>query len=147
MVKYLRWVFNLHDKRRLLLFLIMVAFLLTFLIARFVSVKFGYEVSIFFKGYHIHHFYFGMLVSAVGGIIGVLSEGKRASRIAAVLVGVGIGLFVDEIGLLLNCTTNNRLCAYVFPDIFDILVFVTGTFLSLIIFIGFVDEYQARNGK
>src|SRR3989344_5693347 len=90
MIRFLKWVFNFHDQRRQLLLLILIAFLATFFIARFISLRFG--PTIFINGYHIHHFYFGMIVLSAGAITGVLSVGKKASRVGSVLIGLVLGL-------------------------------------------------------
>src|SRR3989344_5699309 len=84
MIRFLKWVFNFHDQRRQLLLLILIAFLATFFIARFISLRFG--PTIFINGYHIHHFYFGMIVLSAGAITGALSVGKKASRVGSVLI-------------------------------------------------------------
>ena len=59
-------------------------------------------------------------------------------------VGFGIGLFADEIGLLLNCTTETRLCTYAFPDVSDIIISITTIIMLAIIIIHFVEEYYTR---
>ena len=58
--------------------------------------------NIILFGYHIHHFYFGFLLLCIGGWLAIVGS-KRFSRThAALLYGAGLGLFLDEIGLLLT---------------------------------------------
>jgi len=58
--------------------------------------------NIILFGYHIHHFYFGFLLLCIGGWLAIVGS-ERFSRVhAALLYGAGLGLFLDEIGLLLT---------------------------------------------
>ncbi len=139
MLKFIKYVFNFREHRRQLLFIILIVFLLSFFAARVYSLYFGH--SIFISGYHVHHFYFGMLFLSAGGILGVLSVGKKQMQFASGLIGIGIGLFADELGLLLNCTTASRECTYAFPDVFDIVVFISVVILFIVILISFVEKY------
>lgn len=60
----------------------------------------GRNVILF--GYHIHHFYFGILFMAIAGWFAIVGS-KRVTRThTAILYGAGLGLFFDEIGLLLT---------------------------------------------
>jgi len=120
----------------------MVTFLVSFFVARAWSLFISN--AIYIDGYHIHHFYFGMMALTAGGLASLLGRGKRALQIASVLMGVGMGLFADEIGLLLNCTTTSRLCAYAFPDTFDIIGIITVMFVLLLISVGFFESYNSR---
>jgi len=140
MVRFLKWVFNFHEEKRQLLHIILIAFLLSFFIIRGYSSLTGN--SIFINGYHIHHFYFGMFFASVGGILGVLSRERKGLRIASALIGIGIGLFADEIGLLLNCTTANRQCLYAFPGFLDFAVYIASAILALVILVGLIEEYS-----
>ena len=54
------------------------------------------------NGIHIHHFWFGIALLAIGGWLGISYNDKDTDRLAAILYGVGGGLIVDEVGLLLT---------------------------------------------
>ena len=54
------------------------------------------------NGIHIHHFWFGIALVAIGGWLGISYDDKETSRVASILYGAGGGLIVDEIGLLLT---------------------------------------------
>jgi hypothetical protein len=60
------------------------------------------DVGLRFRGYHIHHFWFGVALLAIGGWLGISYESERTTRIAAILFGAGGGLIGDEVGLLLT---------------------------------------------
>lgn len=52
-------------------------------------------------GYHIHHFFYGFLLLVVAGGISLFFP-RVSRRWVAVLYGLGIGIFVDEWGLLVT---------------------------------------------
>jgi len=79
----------------------LLSFIASFAIARaFTSLS--PETTVRFSGYHIHHFWFGVALLAIGGWLGISYESKRVDRIAAILFGAGGGLIGDEVGLLLT---------------------------------------------
>jgi multisubunit Na+/H+ antiporter MnhG subunit len=51
---------------------------------------------------HIHHFWFGIALLAIGGWAGISYNHKEIDMLAAIIYGVGGGLIVDEVGLLLT---------------------------------------------
>ena len=51
---------------------------------------------------HIHHFWYGILMMAIGGWLGISYNDERINRLAAVIFGAGGGLIGDEAGLLLT---------------------------------------------
>lgn len=58
--------------------------------------------NIIIYGYHIHHFYFGILLMGIAGWLAIVGN-KRFSKVKlAIMYGAGLGLFMDEIGLLLS---------------------------------------------
>jgi len=54
-----------------------------------------------FGAVHIHHYFYGFLTLAVIGWIAVFRE-NYSKRLVAVLYGLGMGVFLDEIGMLLT---------------------------------------------
>ena len=75
--------------------------MVSFAVAR-VFTTFYPDTSLMLRGYHIHHFWFGVALLAIGGWLGISYESERTNRIAAILFGAGGGLIGDEIGLLLT---------------------------------------------
>ena len=143
--RFLKWVFNFHDHKKRLLNIILISFLVFFGVTRLYSLYIVHPIYIF--GFHIHHFYYGMLFLSFGGIFGVLSRKERLLEIASIFIGGGVGMFADEIGLLLNCTTPNRECVYAFPNTFDIIMFMTSIIILAIIFTGLMENYYANKEK
>jgi hypothetical protein len=58
-------------------------------------------------GFHIHHFWFGIIMLAIGGWLGLSYGGPRIDRLAAILFGAGGGLIGDEVGILLTFESEN----------------------------------------
>ncbi|OGY57779.1 MAG: hypothetical protein A3E61_00190 [Candidatus Colwellbacteria bacterium RIFCSPHIGHO2_12_FULL_43_12] len=142
-MKFIKSIFNIRDSKKKLLYIILLTFLLSFIVARIWSIYYGH--SIYIRGFHIHHFYFGMLLLSVGGILGILSKTKEYLQAASLLIGAGIGLFADEIGLLLNCTTTKRVCEYAFPGTYDIIISISAIILISIVATSFVGKNSDSN--
>jgi len=77
-------------------------------------------------GLHIHHFWFGLALLAIGGWLGISYQSERIDRLAAVLFGSGGGLIGDEVGLLLTLGNYWTEITYTFVIIFL-------TFVSMLI--------------
>ena len=92
---------NNFETRVHLATLALVSFILAFLVARTFTTFFPSRVLIT-SGIHIHHFWFGIILLAIGGWLGINSRHKDIDIAAAILYGVGGGLIVDEVGLLLT---------------------------------------------
>jgi len=81
--------------------LALVSFVVSFLIARTFTTF--YPNAVLVRGdYHIHHFWYGLAMLAIGGWLGISLENSRINRLAAILYGAGGGIISDEIGLLLT---------------------------------------------
>ena len=65
----------------------------------------------------------GALTLALGGILGILNnkDNKKRFFIACALIGIGMGMFADGIGLLLNSTNRTGMSEYFFPESGDII--------------------------
>lgn len=147
MVGFLKSVVDLHKRKRTRLVIILVGFVITFTLVRLYSL---YIVSsLHFYGFHLHHFYFGAFILWLGGIVAVLSMSNKGDYVASGLLGVGMGLFADEIGLLLNCTTVTRICTYAFPNTADVIGSLILLILALMVFTGYQDyrEDKREAGK
>jgi len=81
--------------------LALISFVASFTVARtFTTI---YPDTILVTGnYHIHHFWFGLAMLAIGGWMGISLENENTNRLAAILFGAGGGIISDEIGLLLT---------------------------------------------
>ena len=132
MVNKVKSIFDIRKRNKGRLFIVLFFFLVSFSIARLYSLHI--DVYVYIRGYHIHHFYFGALALSLGGILGILSNSDNMKRIfiASALIGIGMGLFTDELGLLLNSTNGKKLGEYFFPDIGDIILTITCGIVFLI---------------
>ena len=142
MLGYFKSIFNFRQQKKQLLHILLISFLIAFAIARAWSLYIGN--SIYLWGYHIHHFYFGMMVLTVGGLLALLTERKKYRQVAAGLMGWGMGWFADEIGLLLNCTTANRTCIYAFPDTMDIVSTIALALVLILVLVDFLERGHVK---
>ena len=81
--------------------LALVSFIASFAVARTFT-TFNPGVIVVSGSIHIHHFWFGLVLLAVGGWLGISYNDERINRLAAILFGAGGGLIGDEVGLLLT---------------------------------------------
>jgi hypothetical protein len=95
----------------------LLSFIASFAIAR-IFTSFYPETSVRLRGYHIHHFWFGVALLAIGGWLGISYENERVNRIAAILFGAGGGLIGDEVGLLITFENYWTDITYTFVIIF-----------------------------
>jgi len=105
--------------------LAMTSFIVSFTVARaFTALN---PNTVLVSGdYHIHHFWYGIAMLAIGGWLGISYHSERIDRLAAILFGAGGGIIGDEIGLLLTLENYWAEITYTF-----IVVFLT--FASMII--------------
>lgn len=142
MLDFLKSLLDFRDEKKQRLHIVLLSFIGAFIAARLLTSTLGGELYI--KGFHIHHFYWGMVTLSIGGIMGVLSNKHRMMQVASMLVGIGIGVFADEIGLLLNCTTPARNCTYFFGDTYDIVVSIGIVIILIIMIVELVARFQKR---
>jgi tellurite resistance protein TehA-like permease len=81
--------------------LALLCFIISFIVSRTFTTFFPRTV-ITSHGLHIHHFWYGLALLAIGGWLGISYEDERISRVAAILFGAGGGMIGDEAGLLLT---------------------------------------------
>lgn len=81
--------------------LALVSFTASFAIARMFTTLYP-NIVLVSSGLHIHHFWYGLAILAVGGWLGISYQSERIDRLAAILFGAGGGIVGDEIGLLLT---------------------------------------------
>jgi hypothetical protein len=106
--------------------LALISFVASFVIARvFTTISGG--VVLRGAGFHIHHFWYGIILLAVGGWLGISHDEERIVRLAAVLYGAGGGLIGDEVGLLL--TFGNYTTGITYTIIVIFLAFVSTVIL------------------
>ena len=84
--------------------------------------------NIILFGYHIHHFYFGILLMGIAGWLAIAGSANLSREKLALTYGAGLGLLMDEIGLLLTWGNYASTISYLLG------VFLLGIILSLIYF-------------
>ena len=60
------------------------------------------------------------------------TDRKHMFHIAAGLFGFGLGVFLDEFGLLLTCTTPALECDYFAQQTYDAVTFVVAIFFAIL---------------
>ena len=94
------------ERRPNLSVLALISFACSFAIVRMFTFQ---NPSVTFRpfGFHIHHFWYGILMLAVGGWLGISYNDPRIDRISAILFGAGGGLIGDEVGILVTFEGEN----------------------------------------
>jgi hypothetical protein len=101
--------------------LAIISFIASFGVARTFTILYPHIV-LTSRGFHIHHFWYGLALLAIGGWLGISYDSKRISRLAAILFGTGGGLIGDEVGFLLTLGNYWTGVTYTFIIIFLALV-------------------------
>lgn len=138
-------------------FLITISFLLSFLFIRLIVLLVGSAESEFARvakhglrpevdfyigrniilfGYHIHHFYFGILLICVAGWVAIVGSPTLKKKHAAIIYGTGLGLFMDEIGLLLTWGDYYSSLTYLLT------ILLVAVFLNVVFFPYFWEEVR-----
>jgi hypothetical protein len=119
-----------------LVLVLMISALLTVLITRFFLQLFGWP-TISFGVWHIAHVLWGGLLMVLGAIFLLTNYGKRNRRISAIFIGIGWGLFIDEIGKYL--TKNNN---YWFQPA---IIFIYISFICLFLIYRYLDKQKNKS--
>lgn len=99
-----------------------------------VSFHIGRNIILF--GYHIHHFYIGMVLVCVAGWLSIVDSSLLNKKQTAIIYGIGLGLFMDEIGLLLTWGDYYSGLSYLLT------LFLAGIFLNIVFFPHFWREVR-----
>lgn len=120
-----------HSQLLELQFIITTSFLIAFTASRAIVVAAGESkpsLELWVWNYHVHHFFFGLLLLSISGWISLVESQKKYKKISAMLYGGGLGLLIDEIGLLLTWGNYWATQSYIFS------VTVIFIFLSIILY-------------
>jgi hypothetical protein len=104
--------------------LALISFIISFIIARIFTSLYP-ETVWAISGFHIHHFWYGLAMLAIGGWLGISIENERINRIAAILFGAGGGLIGDEVGLLLTLSAHAYWADFTYTFIIIFLAFAS----------------------
>jgi hypothetical protein len=81
--------------------LVLIWYVVSVGVSRLVTEVISPGISIETSIYHFHHILWGLILMTIGGFIAMYWEGRRAKVFSAFFFGIGLGLAVDEIGLIL----------------------------------------------
>lgn len=105
-----------RDRGPRYLLVMIVAFAITVIATRLYLDLTGYP-KIGGGGLHVAHLLWGGLLLVVGALLILLFVGRRALILSALAAGVGVGLFIDEVGKFLT-ETNDYFFAPAAPIIY-----------------------------
>ena len=79
-----------HHESQRLLFNVLLTFLGTFTVAHLYSLFVPFYI--FIRGYHIHHFYYGIILVTISAVVSLVTVRDNIRRKLSYAVGIGIGL-------------------------------------------------------
>ena len=102
----------------------LASFIVAFAVARtFTTIS--PDTGLLSGGIHIHHFWYGLAMLALGGWLGISYDNPRINRVAAILFGAGGGLIGDEVGLLLTLESENYWAGFTYTLVILFVAFVS----------------------
>jgi uncharacterized membrane protein len=101
------WAESVVDAGKLPLLLCLTAFVLTFVLTRVITrmIRAGvgpFRDNVSESGVHIHHAVPGIILLIVGALMSLATEGSPWVEVAALTIGVGMSLILDEFALILH---------------------------------------------
>lgn len=81
--------------------IVLIWYIIAIVASRFITVVIAPGIGIETGIYHYHHVLWGLILMTLGGFIGLYWESRRAKVFGAFFLGLGLGLAVDEVGLIL----------------------------------------------
>ena len=148
-----------NEKDKTIPFIISSSYLLTFLFIRLAvmiagsagsaastaaktgDIEFYIGSNIILFGYHIHHLYIGIALIALAGWFSIARTEFVDRRDNALIYGIGLGLFMDEIGLLLSWGDYWHSTTYLLS------LLLGGIFLNIIFFPDFWKDLRYHLGE
>ena len=99
---------RLMKEKKQLGFIVFFCFLISFVSIRLFTAYIAIKYNLFFYigEYHIHHFYMGFGLIILATWMAIFSFRDKFRYLAAAIYGIGLGIFVDEIGLLMSEMTE-----------------------------------------
>ena len=102
--------------------LALISFIIAFIIARIFS-SINPNAVLIIDDFHIHHYWYGLAMLAIGGWLGISVENERINRIAAILFGAGGGLIGDQVGILLTLSAHAYWADFTYTLVITFLTF------------------------
>jgi hypothetical protein len=124
-------------------FIILISFLATFTISRFV-VNFFPDLFLNIRHTHIHHFSYGIILLSLSNLLLLtLPHNEKNQLKLAILSGVALGLAFDEFGMWIDLEENS----YWSRQNYDAIMLISLILLNIIYFAGFWKKWGLRLGK
>ena len=102
------------------------------------ELRFYIGTNIILFGYHIHHLVIGIFLIALAGWFAIVGSQRLSRSELAIMYGVGMGLFMDEVGMLLSWGDYWSTTTYVLS------LLLAGIFLNVIYFPDFWAEVRGQ---
>lgn len=101
------WQDDIVDAGKLPLLLCSASFVVTFLVTRLITrmIRAGrgpFRDNVSASGTHVHHAVYGVVLLVLGALVAVGANGSPYRELAAVAVGAGTSLVLDEFALILH---------------------------------------------
>ena len=102
------------------------------------DLRFYVGTNIILFGYHIHHLVIGIILISLAGWFAIVGSNFFTRRDTALMYGIGMGLFMDEVGMLLSWGDYWSTTTYILS------LFLAGVFLNLVFFPDFWREIRGH---
>lgn len=124
-------------------FLILITFLLTFIFSRAITYLFPDAVLIPFRGVHVHHFAYGIILLAITNFLLLTTPRSYKTRLRLSLVyGIALGAAFDEFLMWIQLED-----VYWDRRNLDVVIVIALIFLNIIYFEDFWKRWGYRLGK
>jgi hypothetical protein len=100
--------------------IVLIWYLISVGVSRLITMVISPGIGVVTGFYHYHHVLWGLIAMSVGGFIGLYWESKFWRIVGSWFLGLGLGLCVDEVGLIL-VTSND---GYWDPITYPVIVLV-----------------------
>jgi hypothetical protein len=121
---------ELNQRRKEIPFIVFISLFLSFAGARTFVFLFP-NINLIWRGYHVHHFFLGIFFIIISGGLTLHYHGKHFTRLSGILYGIGLGIIIDEFGLLITLGNYWERITY------DVIVYVVIIFLNYLFFFDF----------
>lgn len=125
-------------------FLILISFLFTFAFSRGVTYLFPQAILVPFRGVHVHHFAYGIILLAITTFILLIQPRSDKTRLRLSLIyGLGLGLAFDEFFMWIQLADD----VYWNRRNFDAIIIVALIIGNVVYFEGFWRKWGNRLGR
>ncbi|MFX1564074.1 MAG: hypothetical protein ACFFDP_12285 [Promethearchaeota archaeon] len=115
--------------------IVLIWYVITVVVSRTITMIISPGIGVASGFYHYHHLLYGLILMSLGGFFGLYWETKRAKLVGSWFLGLGLGLAIDEVGLVLLAGTS--IDGYFDPISYPIMILV-----AQILFIAYMAARQ-----